>query len=427
MQHKMETRVKYFSSILSSCIGNIVEWYDFGLFTIFSTLFSHVFFPTQDTRVAIIATFGVFAIGFICRPIGALIFGYLGDRIGRAKTLRLSILMIAIPTLLIAFLPTYAQAGIFAPLLLILTRMWQGVSLGGEYSGNLIYLAEVAPRDHRALITALASMGANIGILLAAVMGIMASAIFSEQELLTWAWRVPYLISGVFSLLIYLTRLKIRETEVFHYLQNKKIIAKNPIKLMLQHNIPEILRTLGLVCMGTAFYYFCYVFIPVYLESDRAYSIHHVSFLMSVSLALMILLVPMGAYICDRIGRRKMLLFNSALVMCIVIPGFYYLRTDAYLYVVLLLFTMASASEQGATSVAVVENFPSKARYTGISLSYNLGNGFIGGTVPIICEWLLTKVDNPLAPACYIALCAAVTLSVVYFFVPETRGISLKH
>ncbi len=194
--------MRQLSSIISSSIGNILEWYDFGLFSIFSSLFSQLFFPTEDPHIALIATFSIFAVGFFCRPLGALVFGYLGDKFGRASTLRLSILMISLPTLLIGVLPTYHQIGILAPILLTLIRIWQGISIGGEYSGNIIYLAETAPTNYRATFTSFAATGANLGILLAAVVGTLTSSLFTTTQLASWGWRVPYLISGFFCIII---------------------------------------------------------------------------------------------------------------------------------------------------------------------------------------------------------------------------------
>lgn len=419
--------MKYSSSIFSSSIGNILEWYDFGLFTIYSSLFSHLFFPTTDPHTALIATFGIFAVGFICRPIGALIFGYMGDRTGRARTLRLSVLMISLPTLFIAFIPSYEQIGLLAPILLTLTRIWQGISIGGEYSGNIIYLAETAPPPYRATITSFASTGANMGILLAALVGMISTYSISEEQLQAWGWRIPYLISGILCLLIYKFRLRLDESRVFEYLKEKKKLAANPIKTALEKNYLQILRTLGLVCMGSTFYYFCFIYIPIFLTQNLKFTLYNVSTLITFFIGSMIILVPISGFICDKVGRRKMLLFNSALITLFVVPGFYLLQLDHFfLFIaVLSIFTVASSLEQGTTSVTVVENFPPPARYTGLSVGYNIGNGFLGGTVPIICEWLTATSSYTLAPAFYIAGCAAITGLVVFFFVPETRGKSL--
>lgn len=418
--------MKFASSIISSSLGNILEWYDFGLFTIFSSLFSQLFFPSEDPKVALIATFGIFAIGFLCRPVGALIFGYLGDTTGRAKTLRLSILMISLPTLLIAFLPTYQQIGFFAPLLLMLIRMWQGVSIGGEYSGSLIYLAESAPVNYRAVFTSFAGMGSNIGILLAALVGIVTTTFFTRDALHSWGWRIPYLISGLISVIIYMFRLRIEETTVFDYLKHKMLIAQNPIKTLIKHNLPQLFRTLGLVCMGSTFYYFCFIYLPIYLKQSLHLSIQEVSVLISSFIFLMIIFIPIAGFICDKMGRRVMLIFNVTLIIGITVPGYYLLQFDhlPLLILVFLMFSIASALEQGTTPIAVIENFPPPARYTGVSLGYNLGNGFLGATVPVICEWLSLNTFA-LAPAFYITLCALVTGLVILFFVPETEGKSL--
>ncbi len=420
--------MRYLSSILSASLGNILEWYDFGLFTIFSSLFSRLFFPNADPHVALIAMVGIFSVGFLCRPIGSLIFGYMGDRSGRARTLRLSILMITLPTLLIGCLPTYKQIGLLAPILLMVIRIWQGISIGGEYSGNIIYLAEISPKNYRATFTALASTGANIGVLLAALVGIFATGVFTEEALVNYGWRLPYLISGLICLLIYRFRLQIHESTVFEYLKRKKQLVTNPIKTALKTNYLQILRTFGLVCMGSTFYYFCFIYIPLFLTQKLHFSVHNVSVLIASCIGSMIILVPLAGLICDKFGRRKMFLFNSLWIAIAVVIGFHFLQTDNIPTVlfVLALFTLASSAEQGVTSITVVENFPLPARYTGLSLGYNLGNGLLGGTVPIICEWLSQHSALTLAPALYVAVCAVISGLVVYFFVPETRGKSLQ-
>lgn len=421
----LKTKNKY--PIANVALGNILEWYDFGLFALFSSLFSQLFFPTEDPHTAILATISIFTIGFLCRPIGALMFGYMGDKYGRAKTLRLSILMITLPTLLIGFLPTYKQLGFAAPILLTLVRICQGISIGGEYSGNIIYLAETAPSQYRASFTSIASIGANIGILLATLAGILVSQVFTDPLLHTWGWRIPYIISGLFSLIIYRYRLNISETAVFNYLKQEHLLTKNPISTVFKSNMPELTKTIGLVCMGSTFYYFCFMYIPIYLTQERAFSVQKISLLMSLMIGLMIIIVPFAGYLCDHLGRKKMLLVVASLISLMVIPGFYFLQHyHAYLVIfVILAFTLVSSLEQGATSATVVENFPPPARYTGIALGYNIGNGFLGGTVPILCEWFISVTKMPLSPAVYIAFCALTTGAVVLFFIPETQGKSL--
>jgi MHS family proline/betaine transporter-like MFS transporter len=414
-------------SIISASLGNLLEWYDFGLYAIYSPLFSRLFFPNEDPHVALIMTFGVLAFGFMCRPIGAILFGYLGDSHGRANTLRLSILMISLPTLLIGFLPTYQTAGIAAPLLLIFIRMWQGISLGGEYSGTLIYLTESAPKEKRAFTTSFAPIGANLGILLAAVVSAGASFFFSETEFQQYGWRIPYIFSGALSLFFYYQRLTMRETSVFQTLKNHHQLTKNPALYALKNNLPQMLRILGMECMGSTFYYLCFIYMPTFLTQKLHYSMTKATSLMTFFIGTMIILVPLAGILCDRISRRKMLLFNAALIAVITIPGFYFLSEQyaVLVLVILLFFTIASSLEQAATCVAVVENYPAKARYSGLSIGYNISSALFGGTVSLVSEWLIQKTHSLMAPAFYIVLCAVVTGLVVFFFVPDTRDYDL--
>ncbi len=409
-------------SIFGSSLGNILEWYDFGLFAVYSPLFSRLFFPTSDKHASLMMIFGIFAVGFICRPLGALLFGYLGDRHGRASTLRLSILMISIPTLLIGFLPTYSSVGIWAPIFLIIIRLWQGISLGGEYSGNLIYLVESAPKNLRASIAAFAPTTANIGILLATCVSSATSYFLSDYSFELYGWRIPYLISGALSLFIYFKRLKMKETETFLKLKNEKRLVKNPIKFVFKNNREKIGVTIGLACMGSTFYYLCFIYMPTFLMQTLRYSFTQVSSLMTFFIAMMVVLVPLAGKIGDKIGRKKMLLFNAGCVALLTIPAFHFLLMESIVVVIFFLFllTMTSSLEQATTCVAVVENFPPPARYTGLSIGYNISNALFGGTAPLVCEILIDKTHYLLAPSFYVVGCALLTGCIIFFFVNDT-------
>jgi MHS family proline/betaine transporter-like MFS transporter len=416
-------------SIISSSLGNILEWYDFGLFAVYSPIFSRLFFPSSDPHTALIATFSVFAIGFFCRPIGAILFGYLGDRHGRAKTLRLSVLMISIPTLLVGCLPTYQHAGITASIMLLVIRIWQGISIGGEYSGNFIYLGEVAPSKYRSFYTSLAATGANVGILLAMLIGFLMSSMMNQAELNNWGWRIPYLVSGILCIFIYLTRLNIKETEVFEDMKKNHLIVKNPLMFVLRNHWYEVLRTLGLICMGSTFYYFSFIYLPIVLNQNLHFPLLKITHIEIYFIALMIVLVPLAGLLSDRVGRYKMLLINAILISLITIP-FYYLLLQNVGWVTLLAlsaFMIVSSLEQGTTPAILVENFPLSARYTGISLAYNIGNGFLGGSIPLICTWLAHKTNNSLSPAFYITLCAIITLSFALTLQQKARSANVNY
>jgi MHS family proline/betaine transporter-like MFS transporter len=218
-----------------------------------------------------------------------------------------------------------------------------------------------------------------------------------------------------------------QETQVFEYLKKENRLAKNPIGVVFKHNLPEVLRTIGLVCMGSTFYYLCFIYMPTFLLQNLKFSMTAASGLMTLCIGSMIILVPLSGFISDHINRRKMLLFNVSFIILFTLPGFYFLLQRQFFLVLFVLsaFTIMSSLEQATTSVAVVENFPTPARYTGLSLGYNIGNAIFGGTAPLVCEWLLTKTHYLYAPAIYIIACAIITGLVVFFSVKDTRGCAL--
>ncbi len=400
------------NSLISASIGNILEWYDFGLFALFSPIFSELFFPQQNGQAAFMETFSIFAIGFFCRPLGALFFGYLGDCKGRARTIRLSILMISVPTLLIGFLPSYNSVGMLAPILLLITRIWQGLSIGGEYSGNIIYLGELAPEKHKSFFTSLPAVGANFGILLAMLVAGFSNYLFGAVLFKQWGWRIPYIISGLFCLLVYLTRLNLEETPAFLAIKRKHSTARGLIISVFKNNTFNFMRILGIACMGSTFYYFCFIYLPIIMRQDLHYSLSATTFLETLLIAAMIILVPLAGYLNDRVGRYRMQLFNAILISVIIIPGLYILHKNLLLpsILVLMVFTLASSSEQGTTPAVLVENFPVEERYTGISFAYNIVNGFLGGSIPLLCTWLVIHTHSELAPGIYVTLYAIITL-----------------
>jgi MFS transporter, MHS family, proline/betaine transporter len=415
-------------SVIAASFGNILEWYDFALFTAYASIFATLFFPNTDHYAGTVAIFGIFAVGFICRPLGAIIFGHFGDRLGRIKTLRASILCISIPTLLIGCLPTYDSIGLWAAIFLVILRLFQGVCLGGEYTGIIIYLTEMAPDKHRGFFSSFAGTGANLGILLATVMvGTLATFIMPD-EIQAWAWRIPFLFGGVLGLLVYFFRMGLTETRVFEQLAKKAQTATMPLKEVFQKARWLVLRITALVCMGSTFYYLCFVYLSSYLTEVSKLTQQHAAQLQAFFILLMLLLVPLCGVVCDRVGRRRMFIWTATLVILTCIPGFYLLSTGhlPFILIALTVFTLISSMEQGTTSATVVENFPARLRYTGIALGYNLGNALFGGTAPLIAAWLLNTTGNPISPAFYLMFTAGITLFIVIFYLRETKNTSLN-
>lgn len=416
-------------SILAVSFGNILEWYDFALFTAYADIFAQHFFPNSDPYAAMLAVFGIFAAGFICRPLGAIIFGHFGDKSGRIKTLRASILIISIPTFLIGCLPTYANIGVYAAVLLTLIRLTQGVCMGGEFTGIIIYLCETAPKRHRGLLSSFAATGANMGILLATVVVSLLAKTLPQDMVAAWGWRLPFLLGGAFGVAVYWLRLNLTETQVFNSLLEKHDVAKVPLNEVLLGAPWLILRTIGLVCMGATFYYLCFIYLSNYLNDVISMPLAKATQLLSIFILTMLVLVPLAGVACDKLGRKTMLLTIAGLIIISIVPIFNWLASGQMplMLLALTLLTLISSMEQGTTAVTVVENFPARLRYTGISLGYNLGYALFGGTAPLIAAWLFKTTGSPLSPAYYLMFWACVTLLVVVFTVSETKACSLEN
>ncbi|HAT7071401.1 TPA: MFS transporter [Legionella pneumophila] len=397
--------------ILISSLGNTIEWFDFGLFIFMAPIIGAKFFPQASASNATIEALIVFAAGFLFRPLGGIFFGYFGDTRGRAKTLRISILIITISTFLIGVIPSYEEIGFTAPIVFILLRLIQGVSIGGEYSGIIIYLAESAPLNKRGFTTSFAAIGANLGFLLATVTLMFLHLFFSEETITNWAWRLPFLLVGLPGSLIIYYRFKLSETPVYLQLQKKHRLVSIPFITAIKFAPRQLLKILGLTCMGSTFYYVFFGYMPTYLEHYIGFSLSDALTIESIMLTTMLFTVPLAGMCGDFFTRKKMLTITAIAIIFLALPCFYLLQSKSIL-LVLLAFgaaTILSSLEQGNTLTAIVENCPENVRYSGIAFSYNLGNALFGGSTPLILT-LLTENMGLIAPAYYLIFMTAITL-----------------
>jgi MHS family proline/betaine transporter-like MFS transporter len=397
--------------ILISSLGNTIEWFDFGLFIFMAPILGAKFFPHESVANATIEALIVFAAGFLCRPLGGIFFGYFGDTRGRAKTLRMSILMITISTFLVGVIPDYEQIGIVAPILFILLRLFQGLSIGGEYSGIMIYLAESAPQHQRGFLTSFAATGANLGFLLATVTLMLIQFFFSDATIHKWAWRLPFLLIGLPGSFIIYYRFKLLETKIYSQLQKNHRLESSPFTTAIKFAPYQLLKILGLTCMGSTFYYVFVGYMPTYLDHYVGFKSTDALTLESFLLIVMLFTVPLAGICGDYFTRKKMLIVTATGIMILVLPCFYLLQTQSLLLAVLSLgiATILSSFDQGNTLTAIVENCPTNVRYSGIAFSYNLGNALFGGTTPLIVS-LLTENVSLIAPAYYLILMAGISL-----------------
>lgn len=397
--------------ILAASLGNTLEWFDFGLFIYLAPIIGENFFSKNDPTLATIAAYIVFAAGFICRPLGGMLFGHAGDTLGRVKTLRISILVITLSTLCIGLLPTYEKIGILAPILFTLFRLTHGLSIGGEYSGVMIYLAESAPQNHRGLVTSFAASGANIGFLIATIALLLLTHFLSPHALSAWGWRIPFILTSfIGSILIYF-RFRLQETPVFSKLQRHDQIAQHPLMTALKTHRKQLLQIFGLTGMGATLYYLFFGFMPGLLSKQGVLVDSNALILQGGFLLSMLLFVPFAALIGDRLGRRKVLIFTALGIIIFAVPNFYLLQSQSVhaIFFAFLIATLLSSFDQGNTLTAVVETCPANIRYSGIAFAYNIGIAIFGGTTPVIATMLYQEV-NAMAPAYYLILVTSVSL-----------------
>lgn len=397
--------------ITTSSLGNVLEWFDFGLFIFLAPIIGKQFFSTTDETTSTMAAFTVFAAGFICRPIGGILFGHIGDRYGRAKPLRYSIIITTAVTFLIGILPACTTIGIFAPLLFTLLRLIQGISIGGEYGGIMIYLAETAPSKKRGFITSFAATGANMGFLLATLGTLLLQSMLPEAAMNNWGWRIPFIFIGCLGCLISYYRLKLMETPAYQQVKENDAIKKIPLFTALRCVPKKLLQILGLSGASNVFYYAFFGYMPDYLQQYAGLSSKTAFTLCSLTLAAMLVLVPLMSIWGDRYGRKKLLIIHAILIMLFALPCFYWLNAQNFGLIIfaLSIATLLGSLGQGLQLAATVENCPVDIRYSGISLAYNVGAATFGGTCPLIMLTLI-QIFNPIAPAYYLIATAAVGL-----------------
>lgn len=407
--------------IVAGLVGNAMEWYDFAVYGYFATVIGRQFFPAADPAVSLIAAFGAFAAGFLVRPLGGLVFGRIGDLVGRRRALTLSVLAMALPTVLIALLPTYATIGIAAPVILVGLRMVQGLSCGGEYTSSIVFLVEHAPARRRAFFAVWGQWGAILGILLGSGMGSILALILDEAQIASWGWRLPFLLGILVAGTGYIIRSSIQADQPLSATQRPvyDAFAKHRMSVMR-----VILLNVG---YGVAFYTVFVYAVSYIKEIDRLPEGLALD-LNTLSMSFLLLVLPLAAWLADRVGRKPMLVVGNAILAFGAIPLFHLIHSTEPLTVFLgeLGFVVGFGILCGGLNPANVELMPASVRCTGLAFAYNAALGLFGGTTPLIAAWLITATGNPIMPAYWVAAAAAVSLLTALFLVRETGFTALR-
>ncbi|MBL8297272.1 MAG: MFS transporter [Rhodanobacteraceae bacterium] len=415
------TTAQRLRSILSGSIGNLVEWYDWYVYTAFALYFAPVFFPAGDQTAQLLNTAAIFAVGFLMRPLGGWLLGQYADRHGRKAALVLSVLLMCAGSLLIALTPGYAQIGIAAPVLLLLARLLQGLSVGGEYGASATYLSEMASREHRGFWSSFQYVTLILGQLLAlAVLILLQRLLLTEQQLQDWGRRIPFVVGALAAFVSLYLRRSMQETESFSA-QATVVASRHRLRELLRHP-RELATVVGLTLGGTLAFYTFTTYMQKYLVVSAGMSKDDATLVCAAALFVFMLLQPLIGALSDRIGRRPLLIAFGLLGTLGTIPLFTALVPGVSPAIAFGLIVLALTVISGYTAINAVvkaELFPVEVRALGVGLPYALTVSLFGGTAEYLALWFKQR-GNEAGFYTYVTVCIAVSL-VVYVFSADTR------
>jgi MFS transporter, MHS family, alpha-ketoglutarate permease len=410
-------------SIFGGSMGNLVEWYDWYVYSAFTLYFAPVFFPTADPTAQLLNAAAIFAVGFLMRPLGAWLMGVYADRRGRKAGLTLSVMMMGGGSLLIAVAPTYAQIGALAPAILLFARLLQGLSVGGEYGASATYLSEMAQRDHRGFFSSFQYVTLIAGQLIALCVLLILQSLMPEPALERWGWRIPFAIGGVLALSVFYLRRRLQETEAFREAQSDGAAPRSSGFALFRHHPKQVALVVALTAGGTLAFYAYSTYMQKFLVNTAGFGRETATGIMAAALFVFMLLQPVAGWLSDRVGRKPLLIgFGLAGLVCTV-PIFTALEGVTNSFHAFLLVLAALVIVTGYTSINAVvkaELFPPNIRALGVALPYALANTLFGGTAEYVA---LSLKSEGLERGFYWYVAGMIGVSlVVYWRMDETRG-----
>ena len=399
--------------LIASTVGNIIEFYDFTLYGFFTPLIAQLFFPSSDPRTAILSTLAIFAAGFLMRPLGGIIFGHIGDRFGRKIALSASILLMSFATALMGLLPSYEMVGIWASISLMVCRLLQGISAGGEYNGAFILLIEHGNKQKIGVIGSFIVSSCALGALLAVFLG----SIALKEDMPAWAWRVPFILGSLVGFLGLYIRLKINESPEFLAYLHKQPPLKFPLIYAFKENKRAFLRTIGVTTLSLTLINVLVVYINVYLNKTLLIPLRDVLQLNTFALLVFVITAPIAGILSDKIGHIRLIKILTIISMISTYPVFLLLNTQEFYFILCgeILLSIVTASLAGISNAFMYTEFPIAFRYSGSAFSNGIGSA-IGGMAPFIASWLIFTTGNILMPPLYIVVCALITFGILSKF-----------
>jgi MFS transporter, MHS family, proline/betaine transporter len=396
-------------AVAAAAIGNVLEWYDFGVYIFFAGTIARQFFPAGDPGTALLSSLAVFGVGFLMRPLGGIIIGRIGDTHGRRVALILTIMTMAFGTVMVGVLPTYATIGVAAPILLVVARLIQGFSAGGEWGGSTAFMVEWAPPAHRGWYGSFQQASIAASLVLGSATGALITAALSADALAAWGWRVPFMFGIVLALVGLYLRRNVEETP--HY-RAAEAAADGSVE---RPGFRAALRAFGFTIHWTVAFYILLSYMPTFTSQHAGVTQAQALTANTIGLIALMVLIPVFGGLSDRIGRRPLLLTSCAFFAVATLPLFWIIAgkpSFTVLILIQILFDAAIALYSGAGPAAIAEMFHTIGRSTWMTSSYALAVAIFGGFAPFIAAWLIGLTGTPLAPAFYVIAAAMVSFTV---------------
>ncbi|MEU0072731.1 glycine betaine/L-proline transporter ProP [Streptomyces sp. NPDC006332] len=420
-------------AVKAASLGNAMEWFDFGIYSYLAVTLGHVFFPSGNDTVQLLSSFATFAVSFLVRPLGGMVFGPMGDRVGRKKVLALTMILMAVGTFAIGLIPSYETIGFWAPVLLILFRLVQGFSTGGEYGGASTFIAEYAPDRRRGFFGSFLELGTLAGYVGAAGLVTALTAALGDAGMETWGWRVPFLVAGPIGLVGLYLRLRLDETPAFQKLEDESVhraseaastvetTAKGDLGAVFRQQWPALILCICLVGAYNITDYMLLSYMPTYLSDEMGYSEAHGLLILIATMVVLMLLVNQVGSLSDRLGRKPLLMAGMLGFLVLSVPAFLLVGQGSLVAVScgMLMLGLSLVCLLGTMSAALPALFPTQVRYGALSVGYNLSASLFGGTTPLVITALISVTGSDLMPAFY-AMAAALVGTVSVAFMKET-------
>ncbi|MEC0303728.1 MFS transporter [Terribacillus saccharophilus] len=419
-------------SVFATGVGNAMEWFDFGLYSYLAVIISQNFFSAvQNDELKLVFTFATFAIAFLMRPVGGIIFGKIGDKLGRKVVLTTTIILMAFSTLLIGLLPTYDQIGIWAPILLLIARIIQGFSTGGEYAGAMVYIAESSPDNKRNILGSGLEIGTLTGYILASLVASLLFIVLSDEQMASWGWRLPFLLGLPLGLVGMYLRKSLEESPIFeNELSNNEGQEQEEESFLsiLKNHKKDIIVCFVAVAFFNVTNYMLLSYMPSYLDEIIGLSSTTGTVLITLVMIIMVPLTLLFGRLSDKIGNKTVFLIGLGGLTLLSALAFYLVNLNGLIFVSLgiLILGVLLATYEGSIPGSLPTMFYTDIRYRTLSVTFNVSVSIFGGTTPLVSTWLVHQTGNNLAPGWYLTAVSIIGFLVILFLFKSTSGKSLK-